>query len=66
MFGQVNAILKREYGIDPTKLSDKEWFNLYAEYKYTEKQRYEIILMANKQALAEIVNQVFGKNDRKI
>jgi hypothetical protein len=58
--------LRREYGIDPTRLSDEEWFNLYAEYKYTEKQRYEIILMANKQALAEIVNQVFGKNERKI
>lgn len=59
MFSEVNAILRREYGIEPGKLDDKEWTALYAEYKYTEKQRYDLLVLANKQALAEIINQLF-------
>jgi len=63
MFSQVNAILRREYGINPATLDDKEWLTLYAEYKYTEKQRYDLIVSANKQALAEIINQLFPENE---
>jgi hypothetical protein len=59
MFSEVNAILRREYGINPKTLKDKEWTALYAEYKYTEKQRYDLLVSANKQALAEIINQLF-------
>ena len=59
MFSEVNAILRREYGINPATLKNKEWFALYAEYKYTEKQRYDLLVSANKQALAEIINQLF-------
>jgi len=51
--------LRREYGINPQKLNDKRWISLYAEYKYTEKQRYDLFVSANKQALAEIINQLF-------
>jgi transcriptional accessory protein Tex/SPT6 len=40
-------------------LGNKEWFNLYAEYKYTEKEKYDLLVMAGKQALAEIINQLF-------
>jgi hypothetical protein len=60
MFSQVNALLRREYGINPAKLKNKEWFSLYAEYKYTEKERYDLLVLANKQALAEIINQLFS------
>jgi hypothetical protein len=60
MFSQVNAILRREYGVNPAKLPDKEWISLYAEYKFTEKQRYDLMVMAQKQALAEVINQVFS------
>lgn len=59
MFSEVNAILRREYGINPATLKNKEWFALYAEYRYTEKQRYDLLVSANKQALAEIINQLF-------
>jgi len=59
MFSEVNAILRREYGIDPETLENKKWFDLYAEYKYTEKQRYDLLVSANKQALAETINQLF-------
>jgi hypothetical protein len=59
MIAQVNALLCREYGIDPARLSDKEWFALYAGYKYTEKQRYDLLVAANRQAMAEIINQLF-------
>ena len=55
----INAILRREYGVNPKKLKNKEWFNLYAEYKYTEKERYDLLVLANKQALIEIINQLF-------
>jgi hypothetical protein len=51
--------LRREYGVNPAKLTDKEWFSLYAGYKYTEKERYDLLVEANKQALAEIINQLF-------
>ncbi|MDR0872986.1 MAG: hypothetical protein LBN27_05900 [Prevotellaceae bacterium] len=45
----------------PESLSDEEWLKLYAEYKFTEKLRYEMSVNAYKQALAEIVNQMFSK-----
>jgi len=40
-------------------LTNKEWINLYAEYQYTEKERYDLLVAAQKQALAEIINQLF-------
>jgi len=51
--------LRRTYGVDPAGLEDKDWLNLYAEYKYTEKERYDLLVAANKQALAETINQLF-------
>ena len=59
MLSEVNAILRREYGVDPGKLTNTKWIALYAEYKYTEKERYELRVAAAKQALAEIINQLF-------
>jgi predicted DNA-binding protein (MmcQ/YjbR family) len=51
--------LRREYGVNPAKLNNRAWINLYAEYRYTEKERYDLLVAANRQALAEIINQLF-------
>jgi hypothetical protein len=55
----VNALLRRHYGVNPDTLTDDEWLNLYAEFQYTERQRYDLMIMAHKQALAEILNAIF-------
>lgn len=58
--GQVDAILRREYGIRPERLTDEEWVKLYAEYKFTEKQKLVNLQQALKAALAEVLNAAFG------
>ena len=63
MISEVNAILRREYGINPETLKNKEWITLYAEYKYTEKERYDLLVAANKQAFVEIINQLFPSEE---
>ncbi|MDR1155294.1 MAG: hypothetical protein LBL04_11355 [Bacteroidales bacterium] len=60
----MNALLRRSYGINPDSLTDSEWLNLYAEYQYTERQRYDTMVLAHKQALAEIINAAFGNEQQ--
>jgi hypothetical protein len=43
-------------------LTDEDWLNLYAEFQFTERQRYDISVLAHKQALAETVNAIFNNN----
>lgn len=60
---QVNAILRREYGVDPVTLGDESWLRLYAEYKYTEKQRIENTRVAFKSSLIEVLNEAFKQHE---
>jgi len=46
------------YGVCPDNLTDDEWFNLYASYKFVEKLEFENQKAAIISALAEIINQV--------
>lgn len=55
----MSALLRREYGVDADALTDDDFFDLYAQYKYTEKRRYELMVSAGKQALAEVINKLF-------
>ncbi|MDR0729930.1 MAG: hypothetical protein LBF19_07415 [Prevotellaceae bacterium] len=52
--------MRREYDKNPESLSDEQWLKLYAEYKFTEIQRYEWMYLAQKRALVEVVNAMFG------
>lgn len=56
----MNAVLRREYGIRPERLSDKAWVKLYAEYRYTEQNRLENLRLVVKSALIEVLNAAFG------
>lgn len=56
----MNAVLRREYGIRPERLTDKAWVKLYAEYRFTEKQRLENLRLTVRSALVEVLNAAFG------
>nr|DAP19247.1 MAG TPA: hypothetical protein [Caudoviricetes sp.] len=43
------------------ELSDDRWVSLYAEWKYCERQKYEILVEAQKEALSFILNELFKR-----
>jgi hypothetical protein len=55
----VSALLRREYLLNPDNLTDEEWLKLYAEWKFSEEQRHEMRVAAHKQALADVLSQLF-------
>jgi hypothetical protein len=48
--------LQTRYGVSPDKLSDEEWFDLYAKYQYVEKLEFKNRKAAVIGAIAEIMS----------
>lgn len=59
----INAILRYRYGIDPDTLSEDDWLRLYAEYRFVRRTELQEMEITMHNALAEIVNKLFGKDN---
>lgn len=59
----INAILRYRYGVDPDTLPEEEWLRLYAEYRFVRKRELKELEITVHNALAEIVNKLFGKDN---
>lgn len=60
----MNAILKREYGVDvPDRLNEDEWLRLYAEYRMLRKTELEELEIVMHNAFAKVVNQLFSRDN---
>lgn len=59
----INAILRYYYSIDPDTLSEDEWIRLYAEYRFVRRNELKEMEITMHNALAEIVNKLFGKDN---
>lgn len=59
----INATLRYRYGVDPDTLSEDEWIRLYAEYRFVRRNELKEMEITVHNALAEIVNKLFGKDN---
>lgn len=59
----INAILRYRYGIDPDTLSEDDWLRLYAEYRFVRRTELQEMEITMHNALAEIVNKLFSKDN---
>lgn len=59
----INAILRYNYGIDPDTLSEDDWLRLYAEYRFVRRTELQEMEITMHNALAEIVNKLFSKDN---
>lgn len=59
----INAVLRYHYRIDPDALSEDEWIRLYAEYRFVRRNELKEMEITVHNALAEIVNKLFGKDN---
>lgn len=67
MIGQIDAILRKEYGINPETIEFDEWCKLYAEWQFTTKINHENLKATILDAASEILKAIFpneySKND---
>lgn len=59
----INAILRYRYGIDPDTLPEDDWLRLYAEYRFVRRTELQEMEITMHNALAEIVNKLFSKDN---
>ncbi|MDY3317771.1 hypothetical protein PG630_10685 [Riemerella anatipestifer] len=63
-FRKINAIIRGKLHIDPTKIKDvEEWVEAYCQADYLMKLDKTLIYASVKQAAAEIVSEIFKKED---
>ena len=63
-FRKINALIHTKLGIDPETIKDvNEWIELYSRADYAMKVERKIQYSAFKQALIEVVNQLFKKEE---
>lgn len=55
----INAVIRREYGIDPDSLKEEKWLRLYAEYAYLKKQELENQEVVIHNAIVKVFNKLF-------
>lgn len=55
--------MRYRYHIDPDTLSEDEWIRLYAEYRFVRRNELKEMEITMHNALAEIVNKLFGKDN---
>lgn len=55
--------MRYRYGVDPDMLSEDEWIRLYAEYRFVRRNELKEMEITVHNALAEIVNKLFGKDN---
>lgn len=60
---QVDAALQATFGVDPRALSDPEWCDLYAKYKYLGNVKQRIITNAVIEAWNAIVKAQQSDNE---
>ena len=67
MIGQIDAIIRKEYGIDPESIDFERWCKLYAEWQFITKINHEnkkaIILDAASEIIKAILPNEYSKND---
>ena len=64
MVESMDAVLKREYGVDvPGSLDEEEWLRLYAEYRLLRKTELEEIEIAMQNAMAKVITCLFSKSN---
>lgn len=56
----MNAVIRKEYGIDPDTLEEEEWLRLYAEYRMLRKTELEELEITVHNALAKVLNKLFS------
>ena len=63
-FRKINALIHAKLGIDPETIKDvNEWIELYSRADYALKVERKIQYSAFKQALVEVANQLFKKEE---
>ncbi len=56
----IDTKIKQTFGVNPSNLTDEQWYQYYADYKFIKKQEYENLENVIKNAFSDVLNRLLG------